>query len=239
MIKMYDSEMTAGVITKIEERAGKKMDKLLEDELKQLIYEMKDEEEIQADADLNYVWLETESKCICRLTEKDCFSRVEELSIYVSMREEDGDYDTYNGYNDFVDFYLGREYPIFSNKDDISMCEDSYQNNLKDIIWYNEDNELKRAVDEELNQIANDEEGEDLIKFVGNNITTLINEIAEYSDNDYEVKGFFSGEKIYRIKDRLYYLTGDSGACNTDYYWFLQELGPKGYKYFQMEKTNG
>lgn len=220
MIKMYDSEMTAGAVAKIEERAGKMIDKFLKDELKQLMYEMKDEE----------------CKCICSLPQRDCFSMVEELNIYVSISEENGDYDIYNGYNDFVDFYLGREYPIFTSEDDVVVLEERFQNNLKDIIWDDEDNELKRAVDKELNQIANDEEGEDLIKFVGNNITTLINEIAEYSDNDYEVKGFFSGEKIYRIKNKLYYLTDDSWSCNTEYHWYLQELGPRGYEYFRMEK---
>ena len=39
MIKMYDCKMTAGAVRKLEERAGKKIDKLLEDELKQLLYE--------------------------------------------------------------------------------------------------------------------------------------------------------------------------------------------------------
>lgn len=238
MIRMYNSEMTAGVITKIEERAGKKIDKLLKDELKQLMYEMKEEEEIEADADFYYVWLDEECKSLCRLPQQDYFSRVEELNIYVSSSEDNGDYDIYNGYNDFVDFYLGREYPIFSNEDNIAMFEERFQNNLKDIIWYDEDNELKRAVDEELNQIQNDEDREDLIKFVGNNITTLINEIAEYSHNDYEVKGYYSGKKIYRIKNRLYYLTDDSGTCNMDYFWFLQELGPKGYEYFGVKNPS-
>ena len=239
MLKMYDFEMTAGAVRKIEERADKEINKISKDELIALLNEMKEAEEIQADIDLNYVWLESECRSICRLPQRDCFSRVEELNIYISSSEDNGDYGIYNGYNDFIDFYLGRDYPIFSNEDDIAMFEESFQNNLKDIIWYDEDNEVKRALDEELNQIQNDEEGEDSIKFVGNNITTLINEIYEYSNGDYEVEGFFSGEKIYRIKNRLYYLTDDSGTCNMDYYWYLQELGQRGYEYFRMEKPNG
>lgn len=46
--------------------------------------------------------------------------------------------------------------------------------------------------------------------------------------------GYYSGEKIYRIKNKLYYLTNCSGMCNDEYFWELQELGIKGYEYFRM-----
>lgn len=240
MIKMYDCEMTAGAVRKVEEKAGKKINKLLKDELKQLMCEMKEDEEIQADADLNYIWLDEECKGICSLPDKNFFGQVEELGVYVSIWEQDGEYLTYNDYSDFRDIYLGGDYS-FASEDEMEVFSERFQNNLKDIIWDDEDNELKRAVDEELNQIANDEEGEDTIEFIGNKFTKVMDEIAEYvefKDDENEVKGFYSGEKIYRIKNKLYYLTDDSWSCNTEYHWYLQELGPRGYEYFGVKKPS-
>lgn len=241
MLKIYDCKMTAGAVRKVEEKAGKEVNKLLKDELMKLLSEMKEEEEIEADADLNYIWLDEECKGICSLPDKNFFGQVEELGVYVSIWEQDGEYLTYNDYSDFRDIYLGGDYS-FASEEKMEVFAERFQNNLKDIIWDDEDNELKRAVDEELNQIANDEEGEDTIEFIGNKFTTVMDEIAEYvefKNDEYEVKGYYSGEKIYRIKNKLYYLTDDSWNCNTEYHWYLQELGPRGYEHFQMEKPNG
>lgn len=157
MKKLYDVKMTAGAVEKLKERSIKGLDKLSQEELQELLFEMKIEEELEADENLQFVWLKSDLKDICRLPERYGFCLVEELNVYVSIFEENGEYSIYKNYTDFRNRYLVGEYSDICGKYKEFFAE-RFKQNLKNIIWYNEDNELKRAVDKELYQIAKDED---------------------------------------------------------------------------------
>lgn len=161
----------------------------------------------------------------------------EELKIYVTRDLHDGEHYPYGKFGDasvFLDFYVG-----LCECDDAELANETFNENLNNIYWYDEENELKQAVDNELNKIKDDIEGEYVILFKGRDWNTSleeqIREFIEYKKDDYEVMGYYFGEKIYRVKNKIYYLTDDSDTCNDEYYWKLQELGPKGYEHFKMK----
>lgn len=150
MKKICNCEMTAGAVEKLKERSIEEVDKLSQEELKELLLEMKAEEEIEADENLQYAWLKSDVKDMCRLSERYGFCLVEELNVYVSIFEENGEYSIYKDYTDFRNRYLVGEYSDISGKYKEFFAE-RFKQNLKNIIWYNEENELKRAVSRELN----------------------------------------------------------------------------------------
>lgn len=150
MKKSYDVKMTAGAVEKLKERSIKEVDKLSQEELKELLLEMKAEEEVEADESLQFAWLKSDMKHICRLAERYSFCLVEELKVYVSIFEENGEYAIYKDYMDFRNRYLVGEYSDIPEKYKEFFAE-RFKQNLKNIIWYNEENELKRAVARELN----------------------------------------------------------------------------------------
>lgn len=150
MEKLYDVKITAGAVEKLKERSMKELDKVSQEELQELLLEMKIEEEIEADENLQYAWLKSDVKDMCRLPERYGFCLVEELNVYVSIFEENCEYSIYKDYKDFRNRYLVGEYSDISEKYKEFFAE-RFKQNLKNIIWYNEENELKRAVDKELN----------------------------------------------------------------------------------------
>lgn len=150
MEKLYDVKITAGAVEKLKERSIKEIDKLSKEKLKELLLEMKIEEEIEGDESLRFIWLKTDKKDICRLLERYNFCLVKELNVYVSIFEENGEYSIYKDYTDFRNRYLVGEYSDVPGKYKEFFAE-RFKQNLKNIIWYNEDNELKRQVDGELN----------------------------------------------------------------------------------------
>ena len=150
MKKICNCEMTAGAVAKLKERSVKEIDKVSQKELKELLLEMKVEEEIEADESLQFVWLKLDRKDVCRLPERYSFCLVKELNLYVSIFEENGEYSIYKDYMDFRNRYLVGEYSYIAGKYKEFFAE-RFKQNLKNIIWYNEDNELKRAVARELN----------------------------------------------------------------------------------------
>lgn len=150
MKKLYNVKITAGAVVKLKERSIKEIDKLPQEELKELLLEMKIEEEIEADENLQYAWLKSDVKDICRLPERYGFCLVEELNVYVSIFEENGEYSIYKDYTDFRNRYLVAEYSDIPEKYKAFFAE-RFKQNLKNIIWYSLDNELKREVDKELN----------------------------------------------------------------------------------------
>ncbi|MCE5221797.1 MAG: hypothetical protein LLF98_11205 [Clostridium sp.] len=213
------------------------LENLTAEELKKLLIEAKEDKNIMVDG--NYedaVWTEYDIQPICCIDGMDDFCKIEELKIYVTSDLHDGEYYLYGEFGDasvFLDCYVG-----LCECDDAELANKTFNENLNDIYWYDEENELKQAVDNILNQIKDEIEGEDVILLSGSGRTSLENEIkklVDYNEADYEVMGYYSGEEIYRIKNKLYYLTDDSYTCNYDYYWKLQELGPKGYEHFKMK----
>ena len=159
------------------------------------------------------------------------------LKIYVTIDLHDGEYYIYGEFGDasvFLDCYVG-----LCECDDAELANKTFNENLNNIYWYDEENELKQAVDNKLNQIKDDTEGEDVILFRGRDWSASlegeIEKLVDYNEADYEVMGYYSGKEIYKIKNKLYYLADGSGTCNDEYYWELQELGAKGYEYFRMK----
>jgi len=159
------------------------------------------------------------------------------LKIYVTIDLHDGEYYIYGEFGDasvFLDCYVG-----LCECDDEKLGNKTFNENLNNIYWYDEENELKQAVDNKLNQIKDDTEGEDVILFRGRDWSASlegeIEKLVDYNEADYEVMGYYSGKEIYKIKNKLYYLADGSGTCNDEYYWELQELGAKGYEYFRMK----
>lgn len=237
MKKLYDVKVTAGAVAKLKERSIKEVDKLSQEDLKKLLLEMKAEEEIEADENLQYAWLKSDIKAVCVLRERYDFCRIEELNIYASISEETGEYVTYTGYKDFRDVYLVGDYSDVPLKYKEVFAE-RFKQNLKNVVWYNQDNELKREVDKELKQIEmKDENREKYIEFFSSEYTDLLAEIenyVKYNKSDYEEKGFFQGEKIYRVKQKLYFLAHAVWSYENYCFWLLQELEPAGYRYFKM-----
>lgn len=150
MKRLYDAKMTTGAVEKLKERSIKELDKVSQEELQELLFEMKIEEELEADESLQFAWLKSDMKDICRLPERYSFCLVEELNLYVSIFEENGEYSIYKDYTDFRNRYLVGEYSDVPGKYKEFFAE-RFKQNLKNIIWYNEDNELKRQIDGELN----------------------------------------------------------------------------------------
>lgn len=237
MIKIYDVKMTTGAVAKLKERSVKEIDKLPKDELKKLLLEMMSEEEIEVDEKLQYVWLKSSKKAICVLRERYDFCRIEELGVYTSISEETGEYVIYTGYKEFRDSYLVGDYsevPIKYKE----VFAGRFKQNLKNSIWYSQDNDLKREVDKEFKQIEmNDENREKYIEFFSSEYTDLRAEIekyVKYDKDNYEEKGLYRGEKIYRVKQKLYFLANAVWSYDDYCFWLLEELEPAGYKYFAM-----
>lgn len=214
------------------------LEDLTAEEFKNLLREAKKDENIIADGNYEYaVWSEDDMQPICCIDGMDDFCKIEELKIYVTRDLQYGEYYPYGKFGDssvFLDCYVG-----LCECDDAELANKTFNENLHNMYWYDEDNELKQAVDNEINKIKNDIEGEDVIRFRGRDwsasVEGEIEKFVDYNEADYEIMGYYSGEKIYRIKNKLYYLTDGSGTCNGEYYWDLQELGPKAYKYFYMK----
>lgn len=66
-------------------------------------------------------------------------------------------------------------------------------------------------------------------------IKEALEDSEEYKDVEYEEVGYFAGEKIYRINDKLYYLTDDSYRVNTEHYFKLREVSEKCYLHFDYK----
>lgn len=239
MIKIYDVKMTTGAVAKLKERSVKEIDKLSKDELKKLLLQMKIEEEIEVDEKLQYVWIKSDINPLCVLRERYDFCEIEKLGVYTSTSEETGEYIIYTGYKDFRDSYLVGDYSDVPVKYREVFAE-RFKQNLKNVVWYNQDNKLKREADKELKQIKlRDENGEESIEFFSSKYTTLLAEIEKYvnyNKDDYEEKGLYLGEKIYRIKNKLYFLGHAMWNGENQFFWLLEELESAGYKYFRMQK---
>ena len=184
------------------------------------------------------IFIKDDLEEICRLTDdyynSKCFYKIEELGIYLS---EDDKFDglfvagDIGNTSEFIEFFLGDD-------------EEEFAKNLEDIVWFDEDNELYEAVQNKLSSLEDDEEVKDDDKeeielYVSNKFSCDVKEALEdseeYSDVEYEEVGYFSGEKIYRINEKLYYLTDDSYRFNAEHYFKLREVSKKRYYHFDYK----
>lgn len=151
------------------------LENLTTEELKKLLIEAKEDENIMVDGNYEYaVWTEDDIQAICCIDGMDDFCKIEELKIYVTRDLHDGEHYPYGKFGDasiFLDCYVG-----LCECDDAELANETFNENLNNIYWYDEENELKRAVDNELNQIKDDIEGEDIILFKGRDWHTSLEE---------------------------------------------------------------
>lgn len=237
MNKIFEVLITNGAMEAIRKAYNVELENITKGEFEDIIKELRGDD-IQVEGNNNAIWIEDDIEEICRLTDdkynSKSFYKIEELGIYLS---EDDMFDGvfYVGdigdTSEFMEFFLGDDEELFAR-------------NLQDINWYDEDNELYKAVQNKLSSLEDDEEIEDDDKeeielYVSNkfycDVKNAIEESEEYKDVEYEEVGYFAGEKIYRINDKLYYLTDDSDGFNTEHYFKLREVSKKCYLHFNYK----
>lgn len=249
MIQIFNFKITDRVKKQIEEGRGKPLGDMTKEQLCNLLGDF------LMDSRNEYIWTEDDIHNICSLEFGDgrfnsgcwnCFYEVKELGIYIAQDcrcNELHYYGNIGDTSDFVDYYLTY---YTGNKQYVMKA-------IKEICWYDEENLCKKAVDDLIKEYE-DQNGEDKIEFYGDKRTSIEQEIDRYlgkknyyvdienmtdecisfAEKEDYVIGYYLGEKIYKIRDKLYYLTDDSYSYNTEYCWTLQEVGRKCYDYFDM-----
>lgn len=226
MKKILDYEITDGAINKIEEILGLKIYDISNDKLK---YAIEKSEELIVCGNNIYIFIEEDMNAICKLGELPILYEVKELDRYFTEYCSDGLY--YNegiiGDDDCFYSYICR---------DAEDIERAFAESVDDITWYETDNELYRMIEEKMNQIYEEDKNNSII-LAGNGLGIDV-ERALYLDEDYkDVKfskmGYYAGKLIYRVNDKLYYLSDISYTFNTEYYFYLVEVGDNVYKYFE------
>lgn len=236
MNKIFEVLITNGAMEVIRKAYNGELEKITKDEFEDIIKELRGDD-IQVEGNDNAIWIEDDIEEICKLTDDSynskSFYKVEELDIYLSEDDRTGNL-FYAGdigeVDQFMEFFLGDN-------------EEEFSRNLQDITWYDEDNELYEALQNKLSTIEDEEIEDDDKKeielYVSNkfycDVRDAIEESEDYNDVEYEEVGYFAGEKIYRINDKLYYLTDDSYRFNTEHYFKLREVSKKCYLHFDYK----
>lgn len=236
MKKIFEVLITNGAKEIIRKAYNGELDNITKGEFEDIVRELRGDD-IQVEGNDNAIWIEDDIEEICKLIDDSynskSFYKVEELGIYLSEDDRTGDL-FYAGdigeVNQFVEFFLGDN-------------EEQFAKNLQDVTWYDEENEIYEAVQNKLSTIEDNEEidddKEEIELYVSNkfycDVKDAIEESEEYKDVEYEEVGYFAGEKIYRINDKLYYLTDDSDGFNTEHYFKLREVSEKCYLHFDYK----
>lgn len=236
MNKIFEVLITNGAMEVIRKAYNGELEKITKGEFEDIIKELRGDD-IQVEGNDNAIWIEDDIEEICRLTDDSynskSFYKVEELGIYLSEDDVSGRL-FYSGdigeVDQFMEFFLGDN-------------EEEFAKNLQDITWYDEDNELYEALQNKLSTIEDEEIEDDDKKeielYVSNkfycDVRDAIEVSEDYNDVEYEEVGYFAGEKIYRINDKLYYLTDDSYRFNTEHYFKLREVSKKCYLHFDYK----
>lgn len=221
MKNIFNYSITDAVYNDIKEKFGNKLNELSKEKFIQIISEYK------RDYERMHVWTDEDEQLICTLIEND-FLKISELGVYMA---EDSYGNTYYYYEEigntsiFFDSYL----TYYTGKSELIMEA------IDELYWHEEDNECYKEVQLFIEYHKDQKDGEDLIEFHGNEITDINREIAEFEgdneDENYKI-GTYLGRSIFEVNDKLYYLTDDSYSFNTEYNWYLQEVGEKCYEYF-------
>ena len=236
MKKFFEVLITNGAMEIIRKTYNGELDNITKGEFEDIIRELRGDD-IQVEGNDNAIWIADDIEEICKLIDDSynskSFYKVEELGIYLSEDDTVGDL-FYAGHigevDQFMEFFLGDN-------------EEEFSKNLQDITWYDEENELYEAVQNKLATIEDndeiDDDKEEIELKVSNRFSCDIKEALEdseeYKDVEYEEVGYFAGEKIYRINDKLYYLTDDSYRVNTEHYFKLREVSEKCYLHFNYK----
>lgn len=236
MNKIFEVLITNGAMEAIRKAYNGELENITKGEFEDIIKELRGDD-IQVEGNNNAIWIEDDIEEICRLTDdkynSKSFYKVEELDIYLAEDDVSGRL-FYSGdigeVDQFMEFFLGDN-------------EEEFARNLQDITWYYEDNELYEALQNKLSTIEDEEIEDDDKKeielYVSNkfycDVRDAIEESEDYNDVEYEEVGYFAGEKIYRINDKLYYLTDDSDGFNTEHYFKLREVSKKCYLHFNYK----
>ena len=236
MEKIFEVLITNGAMEIIGKVYNGQLDNITKGEFKDIVRELRGDD-VQVEGNDNAIWIEDDIEEICKLIDDSynskSFYKVEELGIYLSEDDRTGDL-FYAGHigevDQFMEFFLGDN-------------EEEFSKNLQDITWYDEENELYEALQNKLATIEDndeiDDDKEEIELKVSNRFSCDIKEALEdseeYKDVEYEEVGYFAGEKIYRINDKLYYLTDDSYRVNTEHYFKLREVSEKFYLHFDYK----
>lgn len=221
-------EATEGAISIIKKIVGKEMDLITITEIENVLAE--NNELVRAE---ELIFLEEEMEIICTYYSDydniDLFF-IEELDRYIK-EDCNGEYYWYymNGLSDFADYFLN-----FINLDSECNIQEFYEKDLSKICWFDEENELYKKIQDELDIIEN-EEGESIIvygygSYIG--LEESLRNMEEYKDCKYKEVGYFEAKKIYEINGKLYYIGEDSYVYNNTACWFLNEVSEITYKEF-------
>lgn len=204
------------------------------------------DEYVWAYEDINYIFdLDVSSMYeICYVK----FYEIKELDIYILNESEE----------------IKRVYPKRIMENFIENCSTNGMEYIMHIIlnkirWKDNNNIFKNAVDNFIKRYKDEKDGEDSLVFSGEGDAFQINlsgEILKFLTKDVEMQknfdyysyfnknykeyliGYYLGQPIYKIKDKLYYLADDSDCFGNHFYWHLKEVGPKCYHYFKNNIIN-
>lgn len=236
MKEIYGLKISDKAVAKIETTFKRDINEIQEDEvIKYLHSKTSRYDGIECDTEYEYYWLEEEEEPILCTSNKGHLCWIEDLGFYTSFNEAEGNQLDTAG--TVIDYYFGREY-INMEEDTEGKFLQEYKEALKNIEWCKEDLGLKKEIDEALKEFEI-EEGSDLIELCSKNVCSDVIKALEdeYSNNEYEVmEEMYHYEKIYRIKNKLYYVTDDSWSNNWEYHWYFQEVGKSVYEYFKFYK---
>ena len=214
MNKIFEVLITNGAMEAIRKAYNGELENITKGEFEKVIKELRGDD-IQVEGNNNVIWIEDDIEEICRLTDDSynskSFYKVEELGIYLAEDDVSGNL-----------FYSG---------------------DIGEVDQFIEDNELYEALQNKLSTIEDeeieDEDKKEIELYVSNkfycDVRDAIEESEDYNDVEYEEVGYFAGEKIYRINDKLYYLTDDSYRFNTEHYFKLREVSKKCYLHFDYK----
>jgi len=225
--------VTDKAIKALSEDYKMKLDELTDKELRNLLNRAENDEYIIIADSRNAVWTKEDMEAVCCTDDMDDLYKIEELKLYTAQYPPmEGRYNIYGRFGDTSEFL--RNYLMVIDYEDSKSCNRIFEDNLSNIYWYKKDNELNEAVDKQLEKVKNDILEDEVLILQGKTLDSLEMQIEIFvgSKEEYEFRGLAYGKRVYRIKDKLYYLTNDSGRDGGIYYWILQELGRKGYKYF-------
>lgn len=209
------------------------LDKLTEEQLRILLNKSEYDKQIIIDDSRNTIWTEDDMKALCYTDDMGDFYKIEELKLYTAQYPpNEGRYKIFGEFGDVSKFL--KDYLMVRDYDDEESCDKIFEDNLKNIHWYNKTNEIKQAVDEQLEKMKSDILKDKLLIFVGKDIDSLVEQIEAFagSEKECDFKGLYYGKRVYRIANKLYYFSSNSFKYNGKYYWVLQELGKKGYQYY-------
>lgn len=220
MKKLYGYLSTEAVCKDIEERIGKRMIEVSKEEYEELL------NNYETDYERQYFWTKGEKQLICTLNHNEFF-KIDELGIYIAEDSDEGAY-YYGEIGDASQFFEGY-LTYYTGEDELMMRA------IHELVWYDEEDVCYKDVQSFIAEQEDEEDGKDSIEFHGNRNSHINREIAELigdkEGENYEV-GTYLNRPIFEINDKLYYLTNDSYTFNTEFHWYLREVGKKCYEHF-------